>query len=77
MKCDICGKSGARIRHISRSFGHGADLLVIEKVPAVTCPHCGGSYLTAETLHESRRAGFCAFAVSPAPLRTIIGYSSV
>ena len=55
MKCDICGKNGARIRHISRSFGRGAKLLVIEKVPAVSCPHCGESYLTAETLHEIER----------------------
>jgi YgiT-type zinc finger domain-containing protein len=55
MKCDICGKSGARVRHISRSFGKGAKLLVIENVPAVNCPHCGESYLTAETLHEIER----------------------
>ena len=28
-----------------------ADLLVIEKVPVITCPTCGESYLTAATLH--------------------------
>lgn len=53
--CDSCGKSGARIRHITRSYGKGEDLLVIENIPVVSCPHCGESYLTAETLHEIER----------------------
>lgn len=55
MVCDICGKTGARIRHVTRSYGKGSKLLVIENVPMVTCPHCGESYLTAETLHEIER----------------------
>ena len=50
--CDNCGKPGARIRYLTRSYGHGDALLVIENVPVITCPHCGESYLTAETLHE-------------------------
>lgn len=53
--CDICGKSGAKIRHVSRSYGRGDNLLVIENVPVISCPHCGESYLTAETLHEIER----------------------
>lgn len=55
MTCDICGKSGAQVRHLTRSYGHGSNLLVIENVPVVVCPHCGESYLTAETLHEIER----------------------
>lgn len=55
MKCDICGESGAKIRHITRSYGKGDKLLVIENVPVISCPHCGESYLTAETLHEIER----------------------
>jgi YgiT-type zinc finger domain-containing protein len=55
MICDICGKEGARVGHVSRSYGQGKDLLVIENVPVVSCPHCGDSYLTAETLHEIER----------------------
>jgi len=55
MTCDVCGKSGAEIRYQTRSYGKGADLLVIENVPVVVCPHCGESYLTAETLHEIER----------------------
>ena len=53
--CDICGKTGARVRHVSRSYGKGDSLFVIENVPIISCPHCGESYLTAETLHEIER----------------------
>ncbi len=55
MICDICGQEGARVRHVTRSYGKGEDLLVIENVPIISCPHCGESFLTAETLHEIER----------------------
>ena len=55
MICDNCGKEGARLRHITRSYGRGVNLLVIENVPVISCPHCGESYLTSETLHELER----------------------
>jgi YgiT-type zinc finger domain-containing protein len=55
MICDICGEEGARVRHVTRSYGSGEDLLVVENIPVVSCPHCGESYLTAETLHEIER----------------------
>lgn len=52
LNCDNCGSMGARIIHVSRSYGNGADLLVIENVPVISCPHCGESYLTASTLRK-------------------------
>jgi YgiT-type zinc finger domain-containing protein len=55
MICDICGKRGAIVRHISRTYGKGANLFVIENVPITCCPHCSESYMTAETLHEIER----------------------
>ena len=55
MVCDICGKARVRQRYISRSYGKGASLLVIEGVPVMSCPHCDESYLTAQTLHEVER----------------------
>ncbi len=55
MICDVCGKPGARIRKVARTYGKGKDILVIANVPVVTCPHCGESYLEAETLHEIER----------------------
>jgi YgiT-type zinc finger domain-containing protein len=65
MVCDICGKEGARIRRVTRSYGKGCNLLVIENVPIINCPHCGESYLTAETLHEIEKttsSEFCGGA---------------
>ena len=55
MVCDICGHEGARIRHVTRSYGKGKKLFVIENVPVITCSQCGESYLTADTLHEIER----------------------
>jgi len=55
MVCDNCGKRGARIRRVARTYGRGKDLLVIDNVPIITCPHCGESYLEANTLHEIER----------------------
>ena len=53
--CDMCGKPGARIRHVNETHGKGKDLLLIQNVPMVDCPHCGEAYFTAETLHEVER----------------------
>lgn len=55
MVCDVCGKEGARIRRVTETLGGGQELLVIENVPLVSCPHCGESYFTADTLHELER----------------------
>lgn len=55
MICEICGQEGARCRKVTRSYGKGKDLLIIENVPVVVCPKCGESYMTADTLHEIER----------------------
>jgi len=55
MICDICGEEGIKIRKINRAYGKNADMYIIEDVPLVSCPHCGESYFTAETLHEIER----------------------
>ena len=55
MICDICGKKGARVRRVMRSYGRGRTAFLIERVPVVSCPKCGESYLAAETLREIER----------------------
>ena len=55
MICNICGLDGVTIKKVTRSFGKGKDLLIIEDIPVQSCPHSGESYLTAETLHEIER----------------------
>ena len=55
MVCAVCGQEGARSRRVTRSYGKGETILIIENVPVGSCPHCGTSYLTAQTLHEIDR----------------------
>jgi len=55
MRCDICGKTGARHERVNRVYGKGNNLLVIENVPIISCPHCGESYLTSDTLDQLER----------------------
>jgi len=53
--CDVCGKKGARIRRVTRSYAKGKAEFLVRGIPVVGCPHCGESYLTAETLREIER----------------------
>jgi YgiT-type zinc finger domain-containing protein len=53
--CDICEQKGARIRKVTEAFGKGKDMLIIENIPMISCPNCGESYFTADTLHEIER----------------------
>lgn len=53
--CAACGQAGVRLREVTRSFGRGPRLLVIEGVPMWPCPHCGELYFTGQTMHEIER----------------------
>ena len=53
--CDICGQEGARTQRLTRTYGEGSELLIIENVPVISCPHCGESYMESSTLHEIDR----------------------
>jgi YgiT-type zinc finger domain-containing protein len=64
------------MRKVTRSFGRGASLLVIEDIPMWSCPHCGASYFTAQTLHEIERIKTLRKSVAvhrPVPIATFIG----
>ncbi len=52
VKCDVCGYLHAHIRPLTRTYGKGEQMLVIENVPTVSCPNCGTNYLTSETLQK-------------------------
>ena len=43
------------LKQVTRSFGKGTALLVIEAIPMWSCPSCGESYFSARTLHEIER----------------------
>jgi YgiT-type zinc finger domain-containing protein len=55
MICNICGKEGVKFRKITEAYSKGKDLFIIEDIPMISCPNCGESYFTAETLHEIER----------------------
>ncbi len=55
MICDICGQDGVKIRTVSRNYGKGNNLFIIENIPVHHCRKCGESYLTATILHEIER----------------------
>lgn len=40
---------------MTRSYGKGPDLLVIEGIPEYACPHCHEHYIMADTLRELDR----------------------
>ena len=54
-RCAHCGSVAVQLRHVTRSFGKASDLLVIESIPMYSCPSCGESYFSAQTLHEIER----------------------
>ena len=69
-QCDCCGKPGVMEKHITRSFGKGDRVVVIDGIPLCVCPHCGESYFTASTLQEverlrMHRAGLTARSMAP------------
>jgi YgiT-type zinc finger domain-containing protein len=53
--CAHCGSAVVQLKHVTRSFGRGGALLVIESIPMWSCPSCGESYFSAQTLHEIER----------------------
>jgi YgiT-type zinc finger domain-containing protein len=64
-QCGICGFRGTEARQVTRSFGRGDRLLVVENIPHVFCPNCGERYFTADTLREIERIK----AKTPASIR--------
>ena len=50
-----CGSARVQLKYVTRSYGKGKELLVIENIPMWSCPSCGESYFTAQTMHEVER----------------------
>jgi YgiT-type zinc finger domain-containing protein len=53
--CAHCGSTHVQVKQVTRSFGIGAKLLLIEAIPMIACSNCGESYFTAKTMHEIAR----------------------
>lgn len=55
LTCSFCGQAAAEKKAASQAFGSGSGLVVIEKVPTISCSHCGEVYFDGETLRELDR----------------------
>jgi len=55
MNCQICGKRTVSIKKVTKSFGRGDSLVVIEDIPVLSCSSCHESYVTADTACEIDR----------------------
>jgi len=53
--CVNCEAGKAQLKFVTRSYGKGENLLVIEEIPMWSCASCGESYFTAQTMHEIER----------------------
>lgn len=53
--CPYCGSDDLSQRLVTRSYGRGANLLIIESIPSTSCGNCGESFFTAATMHEIER----------------------
>ena len=53
--CENCSAGRAQLKFVTRSFGKGEELLVIERIPMWSCASCGESYFSAQTMHEIER----------------------
>ena len=52
MVCAVCGQEGARSRRVTRSYGKGETILIIENVPARVCRETGERLFTPETVER-------------------------
>ena len=74
--CDHCGSGRVQLKHVTRSFGKAAGLLVIENIPMWSCPSCGESYFTAKTMHEVERIKALRQAVAKARPVAVASFES-
>ncbi len=74
MICDVCGQDGARTKRVSRSYGKGEDMVVIDHIPVIACPNCGESYMTADTMHEVQRLKLHRRTLKALRLAPVISY---
>ncbi|MGH8264304.1 MAG: type II toxin-antitoxin system MqsA family antitoxin [Steroidobacteraceae bacterium] len=54
-RCAWCGRPGVQLLEVSRTYGRGRTMLVVEGIPMFSCPNCRESYFTAQTLHKLER----------------------
>ncbi len=75
--CSNCRSTTVQLKHVTRSFGSGAGLMVIENIPQWSCPSCGESYFTAQTMHELERIKTLRKSIAKARSVPVARYESI
>ena len=55
LDCASCGNADVKLKHVTRNFGQGDALLIIEAIPRWSCRSCGESYFSASAMHAIQR----------------------
>jgi YgiT-type zinc finger domain-containing protein len=55
LRCDFCGKLGARVQRATHVYGRGAGEFLVRNIPTIRCSQCGERYITSVTLRELER----------------------
>ncbi len=76
MICKNCGKPSAYHNTITRTYGKGDDLLVIEDVPVISCRNCGIDLISAETFHALNQLRNSAEVRAAKRLVAVVGYNA-
>ncbi len=75
MICKNCGKPTAYNSTITRTYGKGDDLLVIEDVPVISCRNCGIDLISAETFHALNKLRASVEVRAAKRLVVVVGYN--
>ncbi|PYL09236.1 MAG: YgiT-type zinc finger domain-containing protein [Verrucomicrobia bacterium] len=55
MKCHVCGHTVAKPELVSEVFNLDGRRVLVERIPALACEHCGEVTLSRETTERVRR----------------------
>ena len=53
--CHVCGHNAAKTEVVSEVFNVTGRRVLVEKIPALVCEHCGEATFSRETTEQIRR----------------------
>jgi len=74
MICENCGKQNAKIKKVSRSYGKGNNLFVLDNIPVIYCPDCKENMIRSKTMHEIERLKKYKKSLKPKKMIPVINY---
>ena len=53
-KCHVCGHNGAKQESVSEVFNLDGRRVLVERIPALVCTHCGEAAFSRDTTERIR-----------------------